>query len=144
MSYIKVLIHYVWTTKDRIPYLKDPIRDCIIKHICTNAKQKGIYIDHINGSLEHLHALISLGSQQTLAEIMHNIKGESSFWINKNKLTQSRFQWQDDYYAVSIGMSHLYNLRRYIRNQGTHHAKVSMEGELTKLIEEYKLERFVD
>lgn len=144
MSSIKVLVHYVWTTKNRIPYLKDPIRDSIIAHICMNARQKGIYIDHINGSLEHLHALVALGSQQTIAEIMQKVKGESSFWINKNRMTPLKFEWQDDYYAVSIGMSQLDTLRKYIRNQVSHHAKVSLEGEITKLVEEYKLERFVD
>ena len=134
----------MWTTKNRIPYLKDPIRDMVLSHIRDNAKQKGIFIDHINGSLEHLHALISLGAKQTISEIMQKIKGESSYWINKNKMTRFKFEWQDDYYAVSIGMSQLDILREYIRNQVAHHTKVSLEEELTKLIEEYKMERFMD
>jgi putative transposase len=128
----------------RVPYLREQIRDSILLHICENAKQKGIYIDQISGSLEHLHALVSLGSQQTISDVMQKIKGESSFWVNKNKLTRFKFEWQDDYYAVSIGMSQLDTLRNYILNQVSHHTKVSMEEELAKLIEEYKLERFVD
>jgi putative transposase len=139
MSYIKIWVHCVWTTKNRIPYLKDHIRDRVIFHIRENAKSKGIYIDHINGYFEHLHAIISLGGSQNISEIMQKIKGESSFWINKNKLAGSRFEWQDDYYAVSIGMNQLDNLREYIRNQGQHHQKVSFQDELNKLIEEYKL-----
>jgi len=75
---------------------------------------------------------------------MQKIKGESSFWINKNKLTRLKFEWQDDYYAVSIGMNQLDNLRGYIRNQCQHHQKVSFQDELNKLIEEYKLERMGD
>ena len=134
----------MWTTKNRIPYLRDPIRDMVLSHIRDNAKQKGIFIDHINGSLEHLHALISLGAKQTISEVMQKIKGESSYWINKNKMTRFKFEWQDDYYAVSIGMSQLDTLREYIRNQVGHHTKVSLEAELDKLIEEYKLERFMD
>jgi putative transposase len=66
-------------------------RNEVILHIRNNAKIKGIYIDHINGYNEHLHALISLGGKQTVSEIMQKIKGESSFWINKNKLTKLRF-----------------------------------------------------
>ena len=144
MSYIRIWVHCVWTTNKRIPYLKDEIRDKVIYHICDNAIQKGIYIDHINGYHEHLHALISLGGQQTISEIMQKIKGESSFWINKNKLTRLKFEWQDDFYSVSIGMSQLENLRKYIRNQEQHHQKISFQEELDSLIEEYKLQRMRD
>jgi REP element-mobilizing transposase RayT len=134
----------VWTTNKRIPYLKDEIRNEVILHIRNNAKIKGIYIDHINGYHQHLHALISLGSKQTVSEIMQNIKGESSFWINKNKLTRLKFNWQDDFYSVSIGMSQVENLRKYIRNQVQHHQKISFEEEIDSLIEEYKLQKMRD
>ena len=134
----------MWTTKDRIPYLRDQIRDAVISHIRENAKLKGIYIDHINGYHEHLHAIISLGGKQNTSDIMQKIKGESSYWINKNKLTRLKFEWQDDYYSVSIGISQLDNLREYIRKQVHHHQKVSFQDELDKIIEEYRLERMRD
>ena len=76
----------MWSTHNWSPYLKDDIRDKVIYHILDNSRAKNIYIDHINGYYEHLHALISLGGTQNISEIMRNIKGESSFWINKNKL----------------------------------------------------------
>jgi putative transposase len=85
--------------------LKDGLREDVIFHILNNSRSKNIYIDHINGFKEHLHALISLGASQNISDIMKNIKGESSFWINRNKLTDLKFEWQDDYYAVSIGNS---------------------------------------
>ena len=144
MSLIKIWVHCVWTTKNRIPYLKDQVRDKVITHIRENAAEKGIYLDHINGYQEHLHALISLGGRQNISEIMQKIKGESSFWVNKNKLTRLKFEWQDDFYAVSIGMNQLENLREYIRNQVKHHQHVSLEEELIKLIEEYNLEKMRD
>ena len=144
MSYLKIWVHCVWTTYKKTPYLKDEIRNEVIQHIRNNAKQKDIYIDHINGYYEHLHALISLGGRQNISEIMQKIKGESSFWINKNKLTRLKFQWQDDYYAVSIGMSQLDNLRKYIRGQEQHHKKVSCQEELNSLIEQYKLSKMKD
>lgn len=140
MSHTRILVHSVWTTKKRIPYLSDQIRDTVISHICENAKSKNIYINHINGYYEHLHALISLGRDQDIADIMQKIKGESSFWINKNKLTRLKFEWQDDYYAVSIGMNQLDGLREYIRHQAQHHQKVTVNDELDKLAEEYGLD----
>jgi putative transposase len=144
MSYLRIWVHCVWTTNKKIPYLRDEIRKDVIQHIRKNAETKGIYIDHINGYNEHIHALISLGGNQTISEIMQRIKGESSFWINKNKLTRLKFEWQDDFYSVSIGMSQLDNLRQYIRNQEQHHQKTSFQEELDKIIEEYKLQKMRD
>jgi putative transposase len=144
MSYVRIWLHCVWTTNNKIPYLRDEIRNQVVLHIRNNAKTKDIYIDHINGHYEHLHALISLGGKQNISEIMQNIKGESSFWINKNKLTRLKFEWQDDFYSVSIGMSQLDNLRKYIRNQEQHHQKISFQEELASLIEEYKLQKMRD
>jgi REP element-mobilizing transposase RayT len=118
MSYLRIWLHCVWTTNRRIPFLRDELKSEVILHIRNNAKIKGIYIDHI--------------------------KGESSFWINKNKLTRLKFEWQDDFYSVSIGMSQLNNLRLYIRNQDQHHQKVSFQEELDLLIEEYKLQKMRD
>ena len=140
MSHTRILVHSVWTTKKRIPYLSDQIRDIVISHIRENAKLKDIYIDHINGYNEHLHALISLGRDQDISDIMQKIKGESSFWINKNRITRFKFEWQDDYYAVSVGMNQLDSLRDYIRHQVQHHQKESVHDKLDKLIEEYRLD----
>ena len=144
MSYVRIWLHCVWTTNKRIPYLQDEIRNDVILHIRNNAKIKSICIDHINGYHQHLHALISLGGNQTVSEVMQKIKGESSFRINKNKLTRWKFEWQDDFYSVSIGMSQLDNLRKYIRNQEQHHQKISFQEELDSLVEEYKLQKMRD
>ena len=134
----------MWTTNKRIPYLTDEIRNQVIQHILDNAKMKGIYLDHINGHDEHFHALISLGGKQNISEIMQKIKGECSFWINKNKITRVKFEWQDDFYSVSIGMSQLDNLRQYIRNQVQHHQKTSFQEELDLLVKEYDLQKMRD
>ena len=144
MSYIRIWVHCVWTTKNRIPFLSDKIRNKVIYHIRDNARGKGIYIDHINGYFEHLHALVSLGGKQDISDIMQLIKGESSFWINKNKLTKLRFEWQDDFYSVSIGMNRLDTLRQYIRNQVEHHKTISFKEEIEKIIKEYKLKEKLD
>lgn len=61
------------------------------KHIKKNAEEKGIHIDFINGYHDHCHCLVALQSEQTLSQIMQLIKGESSFWINKNKLCKDHF-----------------------------------------------------
>jgi putative transposase len=144
MSFIRIWVHCVWTTSKRIPYLKDDVREKVIFHILDASRAKNIYIDHINGFNEHLHALISLGSKQTISNVIQSIKGESSYWINKNKLTGLKFGWQDDYYAVSIGISQVETLREYIRNQVYHHRIISWEEEIKKLEAEHNLIRIKD
>ncbi len=133
MGYVKIWIHAVWTIKNRKNYLNDDIRYNIFKHIKSYAEEKGIYIDFINGYLDHVHCLLSLNADQNIADVMHLIKGESSFWVNKNGLTEERFTWQNDYYAASISKSHLERVRNYIRNQEIHHSSQALDDEVDEL-----------
>ena len=84
MSLVRIWLHCVWGTKRREPLLNQNNQSAIINHIKTNAKDKGIYIDRMNGHHDHLHCIISLNSEQNISKVMNLIKGESSHWINKN------------------------------------------------------------
>ena len=144
MPWIKVWLHFVWSTKNRIPYLQNPIRPRVLDHIRQNALEKNIHIDFINGYIEHIHCLISLGNDQTLEKIMQLIKGESSFWINKNQLTKTKFGWQDEYFVASVSESNLEKVRRYIAKQEEHHSKVPFENEFDQLLLRAGFQRFKD
>lgn len=144
MPYIKVWIHLVWSTKNRIPFLTHEIRPTIFQHIRENAKGKGIFLDFINGYLEHVHCLISLGSEQTISEIVKLIKGESSHWINQNRLTKTKFGWQNDYFCVGVSESVLQRTRDYIRNQENHHSRRSFDEEFDLMLKKYGFQRFED
>jgi REP element-mobilizing transposase RayT len=111
-------------------------------HIRENAKEKGIFIDFVNGYSDHCHCLVSLGVDQTLQKVMQLIKGESAFWINKNGLTKEKFEWQDEYFAVSVSESILDRVRNYIKKQEEHHGKKSFQEEYDKFISTYGFEKF--
>src|SRR5687767_8752083 len=117
MSFVQLWIHAVWGTKNREPMLQKEIRDKVKQHIIENAKTKGIFIDCINGYTEHLHCLMKLNSDLSLAKQMQLIKGESSFWVNKNGLARGHFEWADEYFAVSVSDDKLDNVGNYIHNQ---------------------------
>jgi putative transposase len=85
-----------------------------------------------------------MGTDQTIRKIMQLIKGESSFWINKSNLTAEKFEWQDEYFAVSVSESMLGRVRNYIMNQEEHHRKKSFQDEYIELLSKYKFERFED
>ena len=141
MSFLKIYVHLVWCTKNRAPFLfSKETRELLWNHIRANAREKGVYIDFINGHYDHCHCLVSLGSNQNIGNIIRLIKGESSFWINKNKLTKQKFQWQDDYFAVSVSESMVDRVREYIKNQEAHHARKSFQEEYEDFIRKYKFE----
>lgn len=145
MPFIKVYIHFVWSTKNRHPYLSTPeLRKTMWKHIHDNAKEKGIFVDFVNGHKEHCHCLVSLGDNQSIRQIMQLIKGESSHWINKEGLLSEKFEWQDEYFAVSVSESLVEKVRNYIRNQESHHATKTWEEEYYEMIERYRFEKFKD
>lgn len=130
MPHINVYIHFVWSTKNRYPYLDSKaLRQTVWQHISENARDKGIFVDFVNGYSDHCHCLVSMGFNQTIQKTMQLIKGESAYWINKNGLTKKKFEWQDEYYAASVSGYHLISVRNYIRNQEEHHRpKTEMEN----------------
>ena len=143
MSYVRIWLHCVWGTKKRIAFLSDNNKWDILNHIKENAKKKGIYIDFINGEKEHIHCIISLNAEQTISKIIQLIKGESSFWINKNGLTKSKFHWAEEYFAVSVSESQVSKVRDYIKNQDEHHRRKTWEEEVDELMQEYNFKKIV-
>ena len=143
MPFVKVYIHFVWSTKNREPFLETKeIRDKVWFHIKDNAQKKGIFIDFVNGYSQHCHCLVSLGIDQTIQKTIQMIKGESSFWINKEGLTISKFEWQDEYYAVSVSESMIEKVRNYIKNQELHHNTHSYVDEIDNLIDKHGFQKF--
>ena len=137
MAFIKIWVHFVWTTKKRQPFLTKDIKPKIISHIKENAINKEIYIDSIDGGKEHLHALISLGSKQSVSGVAQLLKGESSFWLNSEKLIKGKFEWQDKYFAVSVSESVVSKVREYIKNQEEHHRVKPFSEEYDEFMRKY-------
>ena len=137
MSFVKIWVHSVFATKNREPLIPKKIRYDIQKHIISNCKNKQIFLEEINGHTEHLHCLLSLGKDQTISKVLQLIKGESSHWINQNKLVPGHFAWQDDYYAVSVSESQVQRVIQYIRNQELHHAKKTFDQEVDEFIKKH-------
>ena len=135
MPFIKIYIHFVWTTKNFSPLLNGKtLREKVKSHILENCINKGIHVDQLAVQKEHCHCLISLGKEQTTSKLMQLIKGESAFWINKENLIPTRFEWQDEYFGVSVSESHLPKVRAYIQNQDEHHRKKTFGEEYENFI----------
>ncbi|GAA4394976.1 hypothetical protein GCM10023187_01350 [Nibrella viscosa] len=111
----------------------------LCEHILEETRKKSIRLLEINGYVDHLHCLISLGPTQCIADIMQSIKGESAHWFN-NRSGLERHQklaWQDDYFAVSVSESHAEQVRSYIQRQEQHHQHTTYYEEAERLAEKY-------
>ena len=136
MPYVRVWIHLIWATKNRLPTITPELRTKLLEHIRGNAKDKGIWLDTVNAVSDHLHALISLKGDQTIAKVVQLLKGESSHWVNQEKLTRFPFEWQDDYIALSMSDSAVDTVRQYILGQEEHHRKKLFSEEYQRFIED--------
>src|SRR5258708_1070314 len=102
MPYTKVMIHFIWSTKNRQPLISKELKPLLLQHIKENSLKKDIFIDSLNCVQDHIHLLISLGTEQTISKVAMLIKGESAFWVNKQKLLDQKFEWQEEYIALSV------------------------------------------
>ena len=144
MAQVRIWLHVVWGTKSRQPMMKNKNKRIdLFKHIRENAKKKDIYLDFINGVEDHVHCLISLACEQTIAQCVKLLKGESSHWANKEKLFNLKFDWADDYYAVSVSQSHVEAVRNYIKKQEEHHRKKPFKEECEEFMAKYGFTRYL-
>ena len=123
------MIHYIWATKNRYPSITAELKPILLEHIKDNANKKGIHIDTLNCVPDHIHLLISLGTDQTVSKVAQLIKGESSYWMNQNNVVIDKFEWQDEYIALSVSESGLEKVRKYIMNQEVHHKSKTLAEE---------------
>jgi len=140
MPFIRIWVHCVWATKNRSVMLDREVRSNLFGHIFQYASKNGIFIDRINGGNDHVHLLISLGSEQNISKVIQQLKGESTFWINRSGLLPFRFEWQNDYFAVSVSESQLDTVRKYIDEQVEHHRVKSFADEYREFIEKFGFE----
>lgn len=134
MPYTKVMLHFIWATKNRQPIISNELKPSLLAHIKENSIKKDIFIDTLNCVEDHIHLLISLGTEQTISKVVMLIKGESSFWINQQKIIKHKFEWQDDYIALSVSQSAIESVRNYIANQEEHHRKKTFHQEYEEFL----------
>lgn len=143
MPYLKIWIHFIWSTKNRDKIITKQFKPKLLSHIKENSGNKNIFIDTMNCVDDHIHLLISLGSKQTISKVAQLIKGESSHWVNDKKLLNYKFEWQDDYIAVSVSNSMVNKVRDYIWNQEEHHRKKSFAEEYEMFLEKYGFKKIM-
>jgi REP element-mobilizing transposase RayT len=137
MPFVRIWVHLIWSTKSREKLILPELKPALLDHLRLNAKEKNIWIDTVNCVGDHVHALISLGVEQSISKVAMLLKGESSYWINKHGLMKMKFEWQDEYIAVSVSESNVETVQRCILNQEEHHREKSFVEEFDEFIKKY-------
>lgn len=136
-SLIKVLVHIVFSTKDRIDLIRPDIEDELYRYIHGIVKNRGARLIIGNGTANHSHLLVSLGKNDVPA-LIGDIKRSTSLWLKTKGI--KKFYGQRGYGAFSIGQSQAEEVSRYIRNQKEHHKKQSYQDEFRALRRKYEVE----
>ncbi len=129
-SLARMVIHLVFSTKDREPFLRDlELRKRLHAYtagILQNLKCEPILI---NGIEDHVHVLCNLSRTLSLAEVVEELKKSSSKWMKEQGAEYSRFYWQGGYGVFSVSQSNVESVRTYIEGQEDHHRTVSFQDE---------------
>ena len=140
-SLAKILVHTVFSTKDRRPFLRDrALREELHQYlggILTNLDCQPILV---GGVEDHVHILCTLSRTCDAASMVKEVKRGSSIWVKSKGQDLRGFAWQNGYGIFSIGFSQVGTVRRYIAKQEEHHRKISFQDEFRQLLRRYEIE----
>ena len=136
-SFNKIWIHAIWATKERQPVILPRIEKTVHDFLRSELVEMGCPVRIINGMPDHVHCLFLLNPQKSIAEVIKQIKGSSSHFINQNKLTSEKFVWQTGYASFSVSESALEKVYFYIKNQKQHHNKQAFDIEFEGFLKLY-------
>jgi REP element-mobilizing transposase RayT len=128
-SLCRIWIHGVWSTKYLLPLVKPEIEKEIHSYLYKQFYEMRCPARIINGIENHIHSLFLLSPSIAVSDLMKQVKGSSSRWIDKEKLSDDKFAWQIGYGAFSVSESDVPRIIRYIENQKEHHKRISFSDE---------------
>jgi putative transposase len=139
-TYTQLYVHLVFAVKYRAAVINEKWEERLHQYITGIVQNNHHKMLAINSVPDHLHLFIGLNPKQSISELMRLVKGDSSEFINKEKFTNSKFQWQEGYGAFSNSHSQISAVCNYIMNQKTHHHKTTFSEEYVKLLQDYNID----
>jgi putative transposase len=140
-SFAQIYLHVVFSTKERRPFLQNAaLREeahCYLGGTCNNL---GCPVPRVGGVADHVHVLCLLGRTLSVAELVRELKRESSQWIKTKSDALVDFYWKSGYGAFSVSPGHVELVRDYIANQEEHHARVTFQDEFRRVLTKYGIE----
>lgn len=128
-SFCKILIHAIWSTKERQPLILLEHEKAIHNYMAMQFKNLECNVLTINGMPDHVHCLFLQDTKKSIADVVKQVKGATSHFINQQNLSMGKFAWQSGFAAFSVSESVRSKVFSYIQNQKVHHAKHSFQEE---------------
>ena len=146
-SLAKILLHTIFSTKNRRPFLRDvAVRTNMHSYLGGILNKLDCQPLIVGGTDDHVHGLHSLPRTCTVAEVVKEVQRGSSLWVKETYPNMAEFAWQSGYGVFSIGFSQVDAVRNYIGRQEEHHKRFSFQDELRRFLERYQIaydERYV-
>jgi len=139
-TYTQIHLHFVFAVQNRLSLIQQDWKDRLYQYITGIVKQNSHKMIIINGMPDHLHIVTGMRPTQSVSDLLQDIKGASSKWINDNKLVTGKFQWQEGYGAFSYNKSALPKLIEYVKNQEEHHRKKTFIEEYKEFLDAFEVE----
>ncbi len=140
MAYTKLMVHIVFSTKDRRPFLQGDVLDRVCKYIGGIVRGEKGHMLTAGGAADHVHLAAMLHPTVAIANFLRKIKANSSKWIHDECKGLAVFNWQDGYSAFSVSQSVMPEVVRYIEGQQAHHRKQTFQEELIALLVKHGVE----
>src|SRR5256886_8059471 len=138
-TFSQIYIHVVFAVANRESLIKSEFKEELYKYITGIVRNQGQKLISINGMPDHVHILVGLKPAIALADLVREIKADSTNFINERKLLHGRFNWQEGYGAFSYGHSQLNTIIRYIQTQEKHHQRRSFKDEYLALLRKFDI-----
>ncbi|MDA8018304.1 MAG: IS200/IS605 family transposase [Thermoanaerobaculia bacterium] len=140
-SLSQIFVHIVFSTKNRLPYLEDrTILDETHVFLASTCERQRCASIAVGGVTDHAHILCTLHRTVAIADLVKELKRETSIWLKKRSRDLRSFYWQEGYGAFSVSTSQIETVRTYIRNQERHHATRSFQDEFRHLLDRHDIE----
>jgi REP element-mobilizing transposase RayT len=133
-TYSQLLLHIVFSTKGRAPWITPDIADRLYPYLGGIVRaEKGVLYD-IGGVEDHVHMYLRWRPDGSVSDLMRTVKSRSSKWVHGEFPTLREFAWQEGYSVFSVSKSQEEAVKRYIANQAEHHTSEDFQSELRRFL----------